>query len=67
MRMNDTVFEPTSAKVKTWPPTFEGSRTTTTTTKARVDEDVAKIDQLRSDEVGPTTCSRLRMNEPTQE
>jgi hypothetical protein len=63
LRMNDTVFEPTSAKVKTWPPTFEGSRTTTTTTttKARVDEDVAKIDQLRSDEVGPTTCSRLRI------
>jgi hypothetical protein len=51
VRMDDTVFEP---------PTFGGSKTTTTT-KARVDEDVARIDQLRSDEVGPTTCSRLRI------
>jgi hypothetical protein len=59
LRMDDTVFEPTSAKVKTLPPTFESSKTTTT--KARVDEDVARIDQLRSDEVGPTTCSRLRI------
>jgi hypothetical protein len=46
VRMDDTVF---------------GGSKTTTTTKARVDEDVARIDQLRSDEVGPTTCSRLRI------
>jgi hypothetical protein len=40
LRVADTVFERTRANVKAWPTTFEGSRTTTT--KARVDEDVAK-------------------------
>jgi hypothetical protein len=57
LRMDDTVFESTSAKVDKLPPTFESSKTTTT--KARVDEDIAKIGRLISDGVGPTTRCRL--------
>jgi hypothetical protein len=32
----------------------------TTTTKSRVDEDIAVIGRLIGDELGPTTCSRVR-------